>query len=695
MLKKFISKNADKLLLGIITLYTLFFSAISIWKYNNFLYNGLDLAIFNQVFFNTANGNLFGLTIHPHSYLGDHFAPLILLLAPLYSIFNSAKFLLILQSLILALSVLPFYLIAKNIFKGNRQLALILSVVFLLNPILWNINLFDFHILPFAIFFLLFAFYFYQQKKFALFAVSLLLALSIREDVSLVVFMFGFLPFLKNKNWKNIRETIKTNLKWIIFPIAVSLLWFFAAMKIGSHFNPDSSYKFLIYYQWIGASENLMELIFNILKHPLKIIAHLFTFGNIGMIFALALPFAFLIFFSKKYLLLAVGPFIQIVLGAPGGGNFIFQSHYASLFIPALAISFLYGLKNFFEFRKAKINEYKNSDKLSGKNTLFKIIISDKAILLMFFIGSIIYSNLFLGPAIGIIKINSDSIKNKKYIYQQMISKIPPSASVVSTYSFLPNLSNREKIYSLHYVFLGKKQFSEQDYILSDDIDYYLINFSDIITYQLQMENSELYGSQYKTGDNRLRKYLKNCGIVEIVGDTALFKKDYQSDKHLIKILNKKNFTLNDKFISKQINLDNKILFLGYQQNEQKIFNNFTLLGDHPLVWHYSFLWRPLKNLDKNYQLKIEVVNNSDKIAWQKIYPLAYGIYPASEWKKDEIIQTDYWFLIPEKFLNEKYNLQISLIDIKDGYVELNRLKTVVDVIKKCEQIGEKIKLNN
>ena len=85
MLKKFISKNAGKLLLGSIILYTLFFSAISIWKYDNFLYNGLDLAIFNQVFFNTTNGNLFGLTIHPHSYLGDHFAPLILLLAPLYS----------------------------------------------------------------------------------------------------------------------------------------------------------------------------------------------------------------------------------------------------------------------------------------------------------------------------------------------------------------------------------------------------------------------------------------------------------------------------------------------------------------------------------------------------------------------------------------------------------------------------------
>ncbi|MEA2064868.1 MAG: hypothetical protein U9O66_01045, partial [Patescibacteria group bacterium] len=113
------------------------------------------------------------------------------------------------------------------------------------------------------------------------------------------------------------------------------------------------------------------------------------------------------------------------------------------------------------------------------------------------------------------------------------------------------------------------------------------------------------------------------------------------------------------------------------------------------LGWHYSLFWQTIQNLDKNYQLQLEIIDNSDEIVWQKIYPLAYGIYPTSEWKKNEIIQTNYWFLIPEKFLNNEYNLQISLIDIKKGYVELDRLKTVVDVIQHYDQIGEKIILQN
>ena len=117
------------------------------------------------------------------------------------------------------------------------------------------------------------------------------------------------------------------------------------------------------------------------------------------------------------------------------------------------------------------------------------------------------------------------------------------------------------------------------------------------------------------------------------------------------------------------------------------------MTGSNSLESYYSFFWQTIQNLNKNYQLQIEITDDQDEIVWQKIYPLAYGIYPTSEWKKDEIIQTNYWFLIPKKFLNRKYNPQISLIDIKEGYIKLDRLKTVVDVIQNYEQIGEKITL--
>ena len=59
--------NQKKVLWWAIFLYFIVFSVICIWKYYHFGYNGLDLAIFNQVFYNSAHGHLFDFTIHVFS----------------------------------------------------------------------------------------------------------------------------------------------------------------------------------------------------------------------------------------------------------------------------------------------------------------------------------------------------------------------------------------------------------------------------------------------------------------------------------------------------------------------------------------------------------------------------------------------------------------------------------------------------
>ena len=136
----FINKR-EKLLVWLgIALYFIVFSLICVWKYYQFGYNGLDLAIYNQVFFNSAHGNLFGFTIHPQSYLGDHFELFLIALLPIYYFFQHPLALLILQTLVLALSAWPLYLIAKNVLA--KPWPLFIAFLWLLNPFVQNINLF-------------------------------------------------------------------------------------------------------------------------------------------------------------------------------------------------------------------------------------------------------------------------------------------------------------------------------------------------------------------------------------------------------------------------------------------------------------------------------------------------------------------------------------------------------------------------
>ena len=172
--KKIISNNHRRILIGIIILYIVIIFGSLIIKYNNFEYTGMDLAIFNQVFFNSSQGNLFHFTIHPHSYLGDHFTPFLILLLPFYYLFRSPLTLIFLQTLIIALTAIPIYLLVKH--NLNKNWALFLSFLWLINPIAINMNFFEFHLLPFAIFLLLFAIYFYQQRNLNLFIIFCILS---------------------------------------------------------------------------------------------------------------------------------------------------------------------------------------------------------------------------------------------------------------------------------------------------------------------------------------------------------------------------------------------------------------------------------------------------------------------------------------------------------------------------------------
>ena len=106
-IKQLVEKKVSTILILLIGLYIIVFISISLWKYYNFGYNAIDLAIFNQVFYNTSIGDVFAMTIHPHSYLGDHFGLIILLLTPIYMLFRSPVVLLILQTIIIALSAWP------------------------------------------------------------------------------------------------------------------------------------------------------------------------------------------------------------------------------------------------------------------------------------------------------------------------------------------------------------------------------------------------------------------------------------------------------------------------------------------------------------------------------------------------------------------------------------------------------------
>jgi uncharacterized membrane protein len=586
-------------------------------KYFTFNYNGLDLAIFNQTFYLSSLGQFFKLTIHPNSYLGDHFTPILLLLLPFYYLYKSPLCLLFLQSLFLALAVIPLYLIAKK--NLTPWTTLLVIVLYLFNPLTWNIALFEFHFLALVPFFIFWVFYFYQTDKFKLFLIMAGLSLLINEDVAFIIFMFGIVALLDRK---------KT--KWIISPLILASAYFGLAMTIISRFSTSAHYKFLIYYQWLG--NNFPEILINLfLKFP-QVIAYVLNIYNFELLLSLFLVFLFLALIRPKYLLLSLGMLMEMILGHSAGA-LILKKHYGAVFLTAFTLATIFTLK------------YLN------QNQRWQLFYKKyREVVWLALISGLIYNFFMLGPLPGMLKyawqINWPQIKLKNDFSRQ----IPLDASLVTTFDFIANLSARKNIYALKYAYLGWQQYAAGPYIIPPDTQYLLVNFADLVTYNLQYETK--LADYYYQADNHLLQVIKenNFQLAKVNQNLALWQKNYAGEPLSLyqAHTDKPEFTE----VTPQI-INAEIIYLGYKKGDSQS----------------SLFFQAQKPISKNYFLQIN----------DQLIELGYGLYPTSEWRPDQIIEVKLY----------RYPLtKLAIVDFK-GAVEMGKVGDVVNVFDQYTTLTE------
>jgi uncharacterized membrane protein len=185
------SLASSKWLLLMIAIYSTVMSYVVLLRYYAFQTHAFDLGIFNQAFSTALQGRLFYETpdqylIPSGSFLGVHFNLLMFLLLPIYALFPHPQTLLLLQTGVVALGAVPIYLVTRRI-VGTEKLALVMASVYLVNPAIINLNLYDFHLEAFLPFFLGMFFYCYIAGNWRGYAVFLALSLVTIEFASLLV----------------------------------------------------------------------------------------------------------------------------------------------------------------------------------------------------------------------------------------------------------------------------------------------------------------------------------------------------------------------------------------------------------------------------------------------------------------------------------------------------------------------------
>lgn len=615
---KLLKKYTYQFLGAAIFIYISLFSWLSLKKYYNFNYNIFDLAIFNQVFYNTVNGRWFAMTFNLNNYLADHFTPIIILLLPFYYFWQNPQILLIMQSIILALCVWPIYLISQKVI-GNKLISLGISLLWLVNPLLHNGNMYEFHLLPLAVFFILWSFYFYNNNNFKLWLLFYILTLLVREDMGLVLLGFSILAILD-----------KRDKKWIFTP-GLGILYFLSALKLVSFINLGDNNKFFLYYAWLGG-DSLGTILLAWFSHPWQFLRHLLHFNNITSIFVIFISLGFLPLLAPRYLWLLFFPLVQFALTAQGINSAVYNMHYALIFLPGLFIATIFA-----------INKLKEK-----KIFIFSaVIINNKNFFIVLFVFTVCYFSIFLSPVKNILfNSYSTDFRNNR---QDFINQIPPEASLVVSAGLAPALSSRTDIYPLQYSYLGRTQFYLTDFEFPT-VDYILIDMKDmfdILSYAKDKE--DFYNKEFKhiqiPGD--FRKRLNDYVLIKVANNLLLWQNKSLS-------ASKKSLSLY-KFEDKPLNFNNSNFIISSDYLEQVDYNVL------------SITYQKIHQVDKNYLVRFY------KDDYYFDLPLDYGLWPVKDWPSDNLVSF-YYYLNQDVKAYQIFSWQgdVKLGAIRDAQVEFD-----------------------
>ena len=400
---------------------TLFLTISSSLRHFWFHSSSWDLGIFEQAIYLISKGNEPISSLLGFHILSDHGALVLYPLALFYKIIPSTYFLFFLQSFAFSLSIYPLNRLSRinNLSKKNLNAS---YFAFLLYPIIFNVNFFDFHPEVIAFPLVLEVFVGFKLNKteinFKLLK-NILFILSCKITNSFLVFGLGI--------WLILKGFYKTG--YIL--IFLSILWFNSiAFFLIPYFGNENSNIFRQASKF-GINDEINFNMFSFTKIIWQLIYQIFTISNLEYLVLIILPFLYIIFNKKSFkFLLNFIPFLPLMLLNLISSSYPMKNlvHQYSLFIvPFIAISIQESLSKSLVFG---INNYpKWFQKRSSKIIIFWSILT-----------FMIFSRFtyLLGPYH-----NHFESSNAR---REAISLVNKNSSVLTTNDLAPHLSKRKNI---------------------------------------------------------------------------------------------------------------------------------------------------------------------------------------------------------------------------------------------------------
>lgn len=423
-------------LLFIYLFYALYLSFLAILDHVTLGTHIYDLGIYDSLLWHTSHGDFLGCNYCKGGrHYTSHFDPILVLLVPLYKVWPRAEMLLAFQAFWLGTGVFPLYLMAKRRL-GNPWFGVMLAAIYVMYPALHGVNMFDFHSLALAVPSFLWAIYFVdvgaKWRYWMIFGVMLLT----REDMSLLLCFVALYAIMKRRPVTGLL-TIVLALSYLVFVKTVIM------PDAGLLMQKDKDVSSFIYYyeQMIPYPEEGMKgLIISFLTNPAFVIKLLFHDQKIFYFLALLVPLLFLpVFGGKKRIIMLYG----LVFIGLATRKYVYSLHfqYSTVLFPALLASMPDAI-----------------DRVS-KSRIPAVLGLRARLLTWALMWTSVFATTLTSYKFGVLWPNDsfragwnrldrtfDEEDRERYgVLREMVSTIPPEASVCSPSGLGPHVSNREK----------------------------------------------------------------------------------------------------------------------------------------------------------------------------------------------------------------------------------------------------------
>lgn len=444
------------IVLGVVGYYFVVIGSYTLISHERMATMSSDLAEFDNLFFNALHGHPFRAPaiegdLDAWSALKVHAEFGLYLLLPFYALSPGPEALLLIQTGLVALTAIPVYLLAAR--RLGRAAGVVFAAILLLLPIVQRPNFYDFHFTPLGMFLVAWVLCLLDgylaargDRSSRRWGIGLALAfgaaLLAREDVSIGLTVLGVFVALSGQH-------VRLGLGMAAISAGYFVIVKFGVMPRFGEMWFDSIYQDLM----APGATGFRAVILTLLSNPVFVLKSLLTEDKFLYALHMTVPLLGL-WLRRPFLLLAAVPgFVSTLLVTNRPPMYQSSFQYTYLWVPYVVGASIVAVSQLASTKPAAVRRAWRTAAVVG--------VGLAAVASSFQYGALLGSDSILG-GFGVKTFEvSEPERRRLQQLRELVSQIPPSASVAATEAEGPHVSTRLVMYSLKFT-LGQ----DPDYLV-------------------------------------------------------------------------------------------------------------------------------------------------------------------------------------------------------------------------------------